>query len=357
MPVISTGAILIDHRPLGMTPLEGFLGENQAVVARREREGPRSAVFPSSSDRDSAYADAATANGIAPGCGTREDGLPIYHAGCFDEIWLLEDNAATAERRREAGVGETNSPPQISIRLHRIDGVGSEVLAGRTYEPGSMRSRVGPRVEAAGELLRRAACRNVKPVVVAGASYGSTRAFLSVLGDLALPFVVELRPSSRIQICGERSGSCIAADMLAAGTWKDITAPAPDGVAVFYRAALLGAVELPCGTGSLFAAQLGGIGGIHKGTILAVSSFSRPVSQLVQLVAHARWMRVAARRARRRSEPASGARPSGAAAALSVRANIAVGRRHDELAQISCLEGLREPSRFEGSPAEVRTCS
>ena len=170
---------------------------------------------------------------------------------------------------------------------------------------------------------------------MAGTSFGSSKSFLAALCSLELPFVVEIPPSRCVTLTiggGERHS---AADLLGQGTWAAINVWTPDGTEISYRAARLGAVNLPGGTGNLFAAQIGGISGVHKGTIIGISSFVGPTAELVQLVARGRWMRVAARRARRQAEPSSGARPSGSASTIKARANITLARRQDARVQFA----------------------
>ena len=61
---------------------------------------------------------------------------------------------------------------------------------------------------------------------------------------------------------------------------------------------------LPLGSGRLFAAQVGGIKGIHRGTIIGLSSFDAPLPDLVRLVAYSRWIHRAARGEKRTARPA-----------------------------------------------------
>ena len=263
----------------------------------------------------------------------------------FDRAWLLEDNTATAERSRDAGTGPTRSRPAITIRLHRVDAEGTSLEAESTYEPDSMRSRRTVRIEEALGLLRSVAPFPARSVLVAGSYYGATRAFLASLAELAVPFIVEVRPRSRIDLCGAPSRRP-AAELLTKGSWEDVSVSMPDGGALSYRAAILGPVDVPSGTGWLFAAHAGGIEGFHKGTILGIASFKSSVSTLVQLAVHLRRIRVEARRAKRDAQPESGATPSGAASAIRARANIALARRHDERAQQIASEVSRaQPER------------
>ena len=249
--------------------------------------------------------------------------------GRFDEILLLEDNRSTTERLESANGGTPGFRPAITVRLHRINGTQSGIIGTRIYAANEIRSRRSARLDIVRDLLNGARSAGAKTVVVAGTSFGSSKPFLGALRDLELPFVVEILPSRSVTPAIGGGARQRAADLLGRGTWKAISVWAPDGVAVSYRAARLAVVDLPVGTGNLFAAQIGGIHGVHRGTIIGISSFDGPTEGLVQLVVHARWIRVAARRAKRKAEPASGTKPSGTASTIRARANITIARKQD----------------------------
>lgn len=247
----------------------------------------------------------------------------------FKQLLLVEDNSDTSERRRLAGIGSADVGQNVTVRVHRLNGVSKLVVARRTYEVGSMRSKRSAKIELVTKLVRRATDGRVKPVVVAGASYGSAAAFLSMLSQRDLPFVVEIRPSTAVTL-NERSRPCIAAaKLLRRGKWRDISAVMPDGTRLQCSAAKLATVALTAATGRLFAAQIGGIQGVHRGTIIGLASFDAPLADLVQLVAHARWIRRISRREKRHGTSRAAAEPSGAASAITARANIRLARRHD----------------------------
>ncbi len=249
--------------------------------------------------------------------------------GRFDEILLLEDNSTAAERRRLAGVGSKDAGLTITVRVHRLKGASKLIAARTTYEAGSMRFKRSAKIELATGLIGRAAAHRIEPVVVAGASYGSVGAFLEMLGERALSFVVQIRPSTVVQLVEKGRPSMAAAELLVRGNWRDISVVMPDGTELECSAAKLATVALPAGTAKLFAAQVGGIQGIHRGTIIGLSSFDAALEDLVKLVAHARWIRRASRTERRAADSVSGAVPSGAASAITARANITLARRQD----------------------------
>lgn len=255
------------------------------------------------------------------------------HIDRFDEILLLEDNSTAAERRRLAGVGSEDSGQTITVRVHRLNGASKLVVARKTYEAGSMRSKRSARIELATKLVDRAANGGLQPVVVAGTSYGSASAFWELLGDRDMPFVVQIRPSTVVQL-NERGRPLMAAEeVLERGEWRDVSTVMPDGTELECCAAKLATVMLPTGTGRLFAAQVGGIPGVHRGTIIGLASFDAGLADLVHLVAHARWIRRVSRKEKRGAATSTGAEPSGAASAITARANIALARRQDARAQ------------------------
>lgn len=254
------------------------------------------------------------------------------HAGKFDEILLIEDNRSTAERFESVGREARGVRPPITVRLHRINGTKSVVIGTGSYTADPVRRN--ERLDIVRDLLNGAPSVGDRTVVAAGASFGSSTTFLSVLCDLALPFVVEITPSTYVTpTIGGRTRRP-AADLLSRGVWRAIRTRALDGTRVWYRAARVGIVELPVGTGILFAAQNGGINGVHKGTIIGISSFRGSPVEFVRIVTHGRWIRLTARQAKRRMEPESGAKPSGSASKIRGRANITLARKQD--AQIQC---------------------
>ena len=257
-----------------------------------------------------------------------------HHPGGFDEILLLEDNSTVAERRRLAGVGNEHTGQTITVRVHRLNGASQFVVARKTYDAGSMRSKRSAKIELATNLVDRAASRGHRTVVVAGTTYGPAAAFLEMLSERDLAFVVQIRPSTVVQL-DERGRSFVAArELLVRGKWRDLSAGMPDGTELECCAAKLATVVLPIGTGRLFAAQVGGIQGVHRGTIIGLASFNARLAELVQLVAHARWIRRVSRKEKRSKAATTCAEPSGAASTIAVRANITLARQQDARAQV-----------------------
>ena len=249
----------------------------------------------------------------------------------FSEILLIEDNSNASERQRRIGVAEGSSN-SITVKVHRFNGAAPAIAAAKTYRAGTMRQKRSGRIDLAVRLLERAGPSD-SCVVVAGTSYGATGAFVQRLAELELPFVLRVRPSTKLTVQnGRNRSSRSAGDLLAQPhRWSDISASLPDGTVVDYAGARLAKLRLPCGTGWLFAARVGGVQGAERTTIIGVSSFDAPLSELVRLVEHARWIRPTTRkRSRAARGPVGGAEPTGSSAVLRARANIALAKKHDQ---------------------------
>lgn len=259
-----------------------------------------------------------------------------------NEILLLEDNATSAERRSLPGVGAGEAAATVTVRVHRLSGDRRSVVARATYEAGSMRSKNGARIELVGQLLRRAVARSVKPIIVAGTSYGSAASFLALLCDDSLPFVVQIRPSTQITLAAREGAAMPASRALSRAEWRQVTATLPDGTRMACTAAKLAKVEVPGCTAQLFAAQIGGIDGVHRGTIIGLSSLDVGLTSLVELAAHSRWIRREIRNQKRASAPCVSVERFGIASMITARANIALARRQDEQGQTGCAA---EPAR------------
>lgn len=243
------------------------------------------------------------------------------------QILVLEDNTAAAARHVDVGVANGGDGNVITVRVHRFNGGPPELAASRSYRAGAKRGQRNGRINFALRLLWRANPGNGS-VVVAGTSYGSAGAFVDSLANQGVPFVVEVRPSTLLDIAGARMK---AGDLLAQGKWRKVAAELPDGTNVVYTAAKLADVALPRGNGRLFAARVGGVEGAERSTVIGISSFDAALEELLRLVGYSRWIRPASRRqARSARGAADGAEPEGKAAGLRARANITLARRQDE---------------------------
>ncbi len=245
------------------------------------------------------------------------------------QILVIEDNAALAARHVDVGVANDGDGTVITVRVHRFNGGAPELAASRSYRAGAQRGQRNGRITFALRLLQKANPGSAS-VVVAGTSYGSVGAFVDSLADQRVPFVVEVRPSTFLDIAGTRIK---AGDLLAEGKWRQVAAPLPDGTKVVYTAAKLANVTLPTGNARLFAARVGGVKGAERSTVIGISSFDAALDELLRLVGYSRWIRPAARRqARSERGTVDGTEPEGKAASLRARANITLARRQDERA-------------------------
>jgi hypothetical protein len=199
-----------------------------------------------------------------------------------DEIFLLEDNTNSAEREYLIGVGDGDCGSSITIAVHRLNGTRKTTLVRKTYKSRAQRSKRAARLEMAAALLTQTAGRSPRPIVVAGTSYGTANAFLQMMADQILRYVVQIRPSTTITLLdGKQEIVLTAGKALDHADWKHLKIKMPDECAIECSAAKIGSVSLPLGRGKLFAAQMGGIPGIHRGTIIGVSSFDASPSGAV----------------------------------------------------------------------------
>jgi DNA-cytosine methyltransferase len=259
-------------------------------------------------------------------------------------IVVVEDNAARAQRRSEAGVTRPGANPLVLVRLHRLSSSGPTLLEQRGYRTGSRQE--GRRVAIALDLLDCARKAFRAPMlVVAGTTFGSNRLFLEGLIQRGLDFATEIRPSTRV-MCADtqkrrRAQFVDARSLLRGADWKHFNLPVTGASApVEYHAADLGHVQLSRSVaGRLVAAQTGGIQGLHRGTIFILTSQDqKSLKQIVESAGWARWIRPAVRRQERQAlQPQSDSsqhmrrdEPASVAAPVAARANILLSKRQDE---------------------------
>ncbi len=287
----------------------------------------------------------------------------------WSEILVVEDNCARAQRQRIAGVAQANSRSQLTVRVHRISATGCEVLAERTYRAGALKRRAkgGGRATVALELIDGLRPSRSGTVVAAGPVYGCNAWFLAGLADRGLDYVVEVRPSSELRRTNGPAGDgarAAAVDLLRDPRWQGVGLPVPNATALIqYWAAPLADVKLPDGgTGRLFAAQTGGIAGVHRGTIFGLASNCRvEILDLLRVVGWARWIRPATRKEERRSRPLPPAPLESRrdthhgvnGTPLTVRANITLARRQDNRAACQQSEFRPHTSPLRGVLASL----
>jgi len=234
---------------------------------------------------------------------------------------------------------KTASPSSVIIRVHQIvEGEWKKVAAELRIQKSKKRAtRTRARLEGAVELLGRIR-RAKKCVVVAGTTYGSSGAFVKYLMDKQIRFAVEIRPSDHVERVGRRPNSkpkrVKASELLKNAPWKKVEIIRPDSASsMAYSIAELGEVQLPDGTrGRVFAAQKGGIDGVHPGTIIGMTSVTDvSVDELLQCVGWARWIRPIVRRQERSSQkPPSVANGNNGSLNVRYRSNITLSRLQDE---------------------------
>lgn len=265
--------------------------------------------------------DSLATNASRTGTPTRQNVVP-------STILLVEDDAATSARQGPLGVRSIKTA-EVCVRLHRVIGSRPQLVGERTYRSGSLSQIAGRAGKAllALELLDAIEDELDAVLAVAGPSYGENQYFLRSLFERGIPCAVQLRPSARLRAAG---GQVVAADLLAmAKRWTAFELMPPEATkAVPYAGCDLGLVQVPGGRElRLLAAQAGRIGGVHRGTLLVLSSLvDAPLEPLVVAAAWSLWIRRLARVEARMEAPSRGVRAS---LAPPMRANIALTLRQD----------------------------
>ena len=257
-------------------------------------------------------------------------------------ILLVEDHRARSNQPPFFDLQRSQGDPKVTVRVHKIvEGewkkvTGKAQVSRRQMEKGT---RGYKQIVALG-LLSRGNRLAGDPVIVAGASYGSSPSFIKSLVDKRLDFILEIRPSHRVAC--EQRGKWVkqrAADALGGAVWRDVeVAPRKGKSSIRYSVADLAEVCLPGGTtGRLFAAQTGRIVGLHPGTIIGLTSlYASPLEDLVRSIGWVRWIRPLVRRQERnlRNPPrlSHGAEAvnNGPGLMLRHRSNITLARLQDK---------------------------
>src|SRR5262249_13171015 len=123
-----------------------------------------------------------------------------------------------------------------------------------------------------------------------------------------LEFVVEIRPSTPVRLVKRADSPSLktvarASELLLCAEWQRVNVLLPTSKRrITYSIANLGLVRTaPHRVGRLFAAQTGGIDGVHQGTIFGIGSDPKtPLAQLLRAVCWSRWIRPIVRREERR---------------------------------------------------------
>lgn len=253
------------------------------------------------------------------------------------EILLVEDDSARAIRLGAAGVADRAS--RVLLRLHRIGRSGIRLVDERCYEPGPRGAGTRQRSDLAFDVLDGQSCKG--SVIVCGPAYGGSPRFMDGLVARGLDAVVEVRPSSLVAVAGKRDASKLvpASDLLGGARWRSFVVPVA-GVSnrsVTYAVSRLGGGRVgPGPPGSLFAAQTGGINGVHPGTVFGFClADDVALAELIETVGWARWIRPLIRRVERSIERQEGTPAEGPGVVNGMqpklRANIKLSRGHDQV--------------------------
>lgn len=267
-----------------------------------------------------------------------------------DGFFVLEDDSATNTRRHLAAVGGRLSG-RVTVSLHEIRDGRPRLVAEKTYKTGSVRSRSGGgKAKLALPLLSEIE----SGLVVMGSTFGSNRYLLDRMLLRGLAFVTEIRASELVNVAAANRSTPVPvrylAKLLSTAKWERlrISSPLADKAIQFTAASLSGITPHPTMTGRLFAAQTGGIDGLHRGTILGFASESdRSLRELVSAIGWARWIRPLLRRSRKVVTARKELRKLEAAktASVLVRANITLAEQQDRRA--SKLEATDEVPRVD----------
>lgn len=261
----------------------------------------------------------------------------------WSEIVLIEDNSARAARRTSPGI-DAASDPEIVVTIHRLDATGLRADRWLNYRPhGLVDGRQVSRASIALSLLDELDL-SANPIVVCGSGYGSSTRMRSGLRDRGLTAAVEIRPSTKVMHDEPRSGAAVPArELLRDVGWREVLVPVAGStdLRVRYAVTELGQVQLGVeGRGRLFAAQTGGIAGVHRGTLLGFSSDpDATLEQLLQALGWVRWIRPLVRRREREAAELGAAGRVVSAPLLRMhpsrarlRANITLSRTQDHAA-------------------------
>lgn len=270
----------------------------------------------------------------------------------WKQIFLLEDNASRATRRPLSGVTLRNSR-DIVVRLHKITTEGAQLIAEESYAPGTLNEvhPRGGRASFALQLIDSAQTISKGSVIVAGPRYGSNAAFLRGVLERRFEFVVELQRGAPLPMLIQAGPGRLTSNIsrrLSKVHWTNcqVTPPAARQP-ITYAVGDLEHLSLSGRQMRVFAAQIGGIRGIHQGTIIGFSSIEGTgLRELASVVSWTRWIRVVVRRTER---PAEQTRlpltDRGAGPEVIARSNITLARRQDESRRWgSQSDALAEPA-------------
>ncbi len=260
-------------------------------------------------------------------------------------VWILEE--VTGHLRAQ---GRKTGTPRI--RLYRLIGDVLTAVSEQKLDEDTSR------IDTAMSLLEAAKARS-GVIVCSFRTVASVQMVerLEADGPSTLHYVVEIDPARRLEFARARDGVRIAPakERVEAANWQQINLSKPAGSSECYaanlgKAALGGVQELTC-----FALSIGGIKGYRRGVLVGMTSLSLDdgLKKLAQLLAWTRWVRLAARKAKRERSAigAAGARNPDAtdgtpALNIVVRANRKIAAGLDAKAASQRAQLLDEPVQF-----------
>lgn len=262
--------------------------------------------------------------------------------GRWGEVLLVEDNSSRAERREISGLTKKRSASAVVVRIHRVFERVAAELGSTQYRPKHLRKGHGVlvRSELALSLVDLYRRKNARPLVLAGTTYGSNARFLDGVIERGFPFIAEVRPSEVVDFVpdgrSDATRKVVVGSLLAKAEWQRHRITCPNASTPMpYKIAKLGRVRLTDGNrGLLFACQIGGINGLHPGTIIGVSSLvDEPLKNLVQIAGWIRWIRPITRMIERRENGGGSPKPKRFGAegknGFKFRSNIKLARKSD----------------------------
>jgi DNA-cytosine methyltransferase len=273
--------------------------------------------------------------------------LAIAVGGRFAEkrqvpILLVEDNAQRSERQTsEIHSGDGRKAPVV-VRLHKILGRDVEVISETSYKPGFLPRHPAGKSSIAFQLLDAAGKVRCRPVVVAGVTYGSNRAFLKGILERGFDCVVELRLDFRVPVVSRSNltgtNFVDVSKLLIKATWKKLDIELPQlGRTVQCLAAELGSFRLTQNhTARIFAVNVGAIKGVHRGIMIGATTVrSASLPARIRSLYWARGIRPLVRRRERGSRMAANlvANPNGTTkhnALIQYRSNVALAQIQDK---------------------------
>ncbi len=248
----------------------------------------------------------------------------------YPDVLLIEDDTSYA--KNFSNVSQQNV---VRLRLHLIRRNGQQIstLDEQSYQKGTLSSQQGGRASIAMKMLDNVRPQHRRAIVVANSHYGANALFLHDLTRSGFRFAVEM-PHDYCVV--SRSSSLQITDLLKTATQVAVSLETPIATTL-YTTADLGIQCLSSGAaGRFFAFDTGGIGAIHRGTILGFSNIHRlGLVRLLQAIGWVRWFRILSRRIKRDSDFAETAgiykkiECNQLPSVIPIRANITLAKTQD----------------------------